>query len=381
MTVGTPACTGTCTIVSGSVTIPSGITCPTNHSLAICPGAPLYLGLLLVPPGSDGPTAIYATQISSPSVGANGFTLTVPSGPNYFVFGILDQLNNGGFTAGSVSNTQNNVVGNLTIPSGGSYTIPGTTTLPSTNSIAAVSTNYSTYTCQGCGSTSSSYQLNFYVEESNKLPVAVTLNSGPNLINTAGTVAIDMSNGGCNNCGSSPFEYSALLPGGAPKINDKYGFTVTYSDGTQDSGTTVNGVVTAFGSTGAVVGPSDLPTLNSPANGTTAATDQPAFSWNDPTLTNPGNYYYRFDLSAQDCNGNCTIWQIPGNNSKSGGFTYTTTSLTWGVDPISGDNSTPSVTQLTSTDVYNWSIQVSDGSNNSSTQPNSAQSSVWFVAP
>ena len=178
----------------------------------------------------------------------------------------------------------------------------------------------------------------------------------------------------CNDCGNSQFQYSATLAGGAPNLGDSYVFQVTYSDTSSD---TVAGTVTAFGGTGAVVGPSDLPTLTSPASGTTAASDQPTFSWTDPTLTNPGNYYYSFYLC---CSSNNNIWQIPGNNSKSGGFSDTVDSITWGTDPTGG-GSTPSVGSLTSTDSYSWSIQISDGSNNNGNRPNQAESSVYFVAP
>jgi hypothetical protein len=323
-----------------------------------------------------GPSAIYATTITSPAVGANSFTMTVPSGSNYAVFGVLDQLNNGGFGAGAVTNTNNINGGSVTI-SGGSQTVPGIT-LPATNSLATVTTQYSSYTCSGCGSTQTSYQLEFEVQPSNRLPVAVTLNSGPNLINTAGTVAIDMT--ACLNCNNNgaEYEYSATPAGGAPNVGDAYGFTVTYSDGSQDTGTTVNGAVTAFGSTGAVVGPSDLPTLTSP--NMTASSDTPNFAWTDPTLTNPGNYYYSFDLyqSSGTCpSNNCTVWQIPGQNSNSSGFSSSTTSLTWGMDPISGDNSTPSGS-LSSGVTYNWNISVQDSTNYPSNQ---ASAGVYFVAP
>jgi hypothetical protein len=364
--VDTPLCTGTCTAVTSSITIPAGLTCPTNSSVAICPGAPLYLGLIQLS-SSGNPSGIYATVITSPVVGANGFTITVPSGSNYFVFGVLDQLSNGGFGVGSVNNTQQSIVGTLTI-SGSSQTVPGNT-LPATNSLATVTTQYNSNTCQNCSSTQTSYQLNFEVQESNRLPVAVTLSSGPNLINTAGTVAIDMSDSCTGNCNT--FQYSATLPGGAPNVGDKYGFTVTYSDGTVETGSVVNGAVTAFGSTGAVVGPSDLPTNLLPS--VTASNDTPTFTWTDPTLTDPGSYWYSFDLSSQNCNGNCTIWQIPVY-SKTNIFPYTITSITWGTDPTGG-GSTPSVSSLSSGGTYNWSIGIADGKH----PANGAQASVYFA--
>lgn len=369
VTIGTPACTASCTAVSSSVTIPAAIT--------INSGAPLYLGLVQLSSSSGGnPIGIYITEIASPSSGANDFTVTVPSGSDYAVIGILDQYKNGGFGAGAVSNTRQNLQGNLTI-SGSTQTVPGIT-LPTANSVATVSTQYSSSSCQGCGATTTNYQLNFEVEESNKLPVAVTLNAGPNLINTSGTVAIDMAND-CNGCGNTQFQYTAALPGGAPSVGDTYDFTVTYlnPDGTtsQDTGSTVNGAVTAFGSTGAVVGASDLATSLAPsANSSTSTT--PNFTWTFPA--NASNYVYWFSISPATCSGSCSsIWQVPGNNSKSNGFTYAETQtgasigqLTWGTDPTGG-GSTPTGS-LTPGSLYNWSLQVQDGNGNQ------AQTTTWY---
>ena len=204
------------------------------------------------------------------------------------------------------------------------------------------------------------------------------MTSGPNVINTAGTVAIDMSNSNCNGCGSSQFQYSALLAGGVPNIGDTYGFTVKYSDGSSETGSVVNGAVTAFGSTGAVVGPSDLPTLTS-----TVSSDTPTFTWTDPTLANPGSYFYSFYMNQQTgtCPGNnCQIWQIPGNNSKSNGFSNSITTIPWNTDPTGG-GSLPSVNPLISGTTYGWSIQIQDNNNSDGNQANQAQSSVSFVAP
>ena len=124
----------------------------------------------------------------------------------------------------------------------------------------------------------------------------------------------------------------------------------------------MNGVITAFGSTGAIVGASDLVTNLSPsANSSTSVT--PTFSWTYPTGASSANYVYTFYLS--DNNGN-TIWQIPGNNSNANGFTYAQDSagtLTWGTDPIPGDNSSPSGNLNTSTQ-YSWQIQVQDSNGN-----------------
>jgi len=360
VTIGTPACTGTCTAVSSSVTIPSGIT--------INAGAPLYLGMIQLSGAGGNPTGIYVTEIASPVNGANAFTVSVPSGSNYGVIGILDQYKTGGIGAGTVTNVRDNVIAQLTI-SGSTQAVPGIT-LPTANSTATVSTQWSSNSCQGCGATTTSYQLNFDVRESDKLPVAVTLTSGPNLINTSGTVAIDLGNN-CNDCGNTQLQYSVTLPGGTPKVGDTYDFTVTYSDGSQDTGSTVNAAVTGWDGGSTIVGASDAPTSLAPNDNNSTSTT-PTFTWTDSSSATGSDFNYSFYLSDQTtCSGNCTIWQIPGNNSKANGFPSSITSITWGIDPTDSTN-TPSVGSLTSGDVYGWSVWVQDPNGNE------AQTNVWY---
>ena len=270
--------------------------------------------------GSDNPAGIlHITEIASPSNGVNNFTVTIPSGSNYAIIGILDQNNNGGFGAGTVSNTNSLKGGNLTI-SGSTQSVAGIT-LPTTNSTATVSTQFSSNSCLTCGSPSTSYTLSFEVNESDKLPVAVTLNSGPNVPSNSGTVALDM--GICTTCGSGQFEYSVSLPG-TPNVGDTYGFTVTYSDGSQDTGTTVAAAVTGWNGGSTVVGPSDAPTALAPTNNSGTSTT-PTFTWTDSANALGANFTYSFYLSNSTCSGSCTIWQIPGNNSKSSGFSNSIT--------------------------------------------------------
>ncbi len=356
VTIGTPTCTGTCYSVSGTAYIPSTVT--------VAPGAPLYVGVYNLNTGQ-----VFGTEIAAPtnSVAGNAFTLTnIPSGTGYFLFGILDQNKNGLIDVGDPSNTRNNNVSGIPVTSN----LTGkTVTLPGTNSTVQVQTEYNSNSCTGC---TPSYTVNLNVNEANKLPVAVTLSS-----TTAGTpyviTPVDIST--CIDCGNVQFEYSANLPGGTPSLGDSFGFTVIYSDGTQETGTTVNGAVTAFGSTGAVAGASDLAT-GLQTGGTNA--DQPNFIWTFPA--NPSNYTYQFQLQPVTCSGNCTIWQIPGNNSNSNGFTYAETEtsastgqITWGTDPTGGSN-TPSGS-LSAATGYNWSIKVQDASGNS------AESIVTYTTP
>jgi hypothetical protein len=363
VTIGTPACTGTCTAVSSSVTIPNSITINT--------GAPLYLGMIQLSGPGGNPVGIYVTEIANPQHGVNQFPqpITVPSGSNYVVVGILDQDKTGGFGAGTITNVRNEIPASdyVTI-SGSSQTVPGIT-LSAANSVAIVGTQWSSNTCQNCGATTTSYQLDFEVDEGAKLPVAVTLNAGPNLINTGGTVALDMSS--CSDCGNPKFQYSVTLPGGTPKVGDTYDFTVTYSDGSQDTGSTVKGAVTGWDGGSTIVGPSDAPTNLAPNDNSSTSTT-PTFTWTDSSSATGSDFNYSFYLSDQtSCSGNCTIWQIPGQNSKANGFSSSITSITWGTDPTDSSN-TPSVGSLTSGDVYNWQISVQDPNNNQ------AQTSVWY---
>jgi len=345
VTIGTPACTGTCTAVSSSVTIPAGIVINT--------GAPLYLGLIQLSSAGGNPIGFYVTEIANPVNGVNQFPapIAVPSGSNYAVIGILDQNKDGGFDAGAVTNTNDNLSANLTI-SGSSQTVPGIT-LPATNSTVQVQTQYMQSTSPSGSSTN--YQLNFDLRESNKLPVAVTLTSGPNVI-----APVDISNY-CQNCGNAEFQYSATLPGGTPNVGDTYDFTVTYSDGTQDTGTTVNGAVTGWNGTGSVVGASDIATNLSPVGN--GSNTQPTFTWTYPASAS--SYTYSFYLC---CANNSNVWQIPGNNSKSNGFTSSqipAASIPWSTttDPTGASNA-PTVTSLTGATQYNWSIQVQDNNGN-----------------
>ena len=343
--IGIPSCPGTCYSISGAVTIPTSLTLNT--------GVPLYVGVY-----NENTGQVYATEITSPTQGTgspNSFTISnVPSGDGYGFFYIIDQNNDGLIDAGDLTNTRNknlaalSVTGNL---------IGQDLAVSTANSAPQVQTEYST-----CSSCTPFYSVQLEITEGNKLPVAVTLSA-----TTANPAYLltPVDFGLCTSCGNDQFDYNANLPGGAPNVGDSLDFTVTYSDGSQDTGTAVNGAVTAFGSTGSIVGASDLATSLQTTAGTT-----PNFSWTFPA--NPGNYTYQFDLSqSNNCVGNaCAIWQIPGNNSNSNGFTYaqtetgaTTGQITWGTDPTGG-GSTPTGS-LSGSNNYNWTITVYDSNNNS----------------
>lgn len=339
-TIGAPSGSNT---VSGAVTIPTGVT--------VNAGAVLYAGLY-----DESTNTAYADIITSPASGANNFTVNVPSGSNYILFGILDQNNDGLVDKGDDTNvnqgngTTLDVTGNLT---GQNFT------LPATNSVPEVQTQYQSFTSSG--GTSTSYALNFIIGEGNKLPVAVTLTGGPSVINP-----VDISNY-CQGCGRGAlFQYYFTINNGTPSVGDAYTFNVTYSDGTSE---TVTGKVTGWDGGTSVVGASGAGlATNLAPSGTSSTSLTPNFTWTYPA--NPSDFTYQFQL--QQGNGS-TIWQIPGSNSNFKGFTYaqtsggsgTTGTITWGIDPT-GDtsNNLPSGTQLTTGTTYDWMISAQDSNGN-----------------
>ena len=307
--------------VTGTVTLPSTIT----------PTGPLYVGFY-----DQTTDNVYATVIASPSNNTpNAYTVQVPSGTTYYFFGILDQNKNGIVDVGDVSNTNNG--GNSTVTSVTGNMTGVNLTLSGANSVATVTTYDMQFT--GTGGSSTSYALNLNVREHAKLPVSVTLTAGPNVL-----YPLDI--GHCSGCNNVGYDYYINVNSAQPTVGDTYSFLVTYSDGTSETITaSVTGVVTAF-ATGL------SPSGNVPGDTT------PTFTWTDPA--NASSYTYQFYLS--DNNGN-TVWQIPGTNSSSYGFSSSFTSITWGTDPT-GSNNPPSVGSLTSGTTYNWQLSVQDANDN-----------------
>ena len=323
VTVGAPTAGNT---VTGTITIPSTVT--------IASGAVLYAGFY-----NQSTDAVYAERIASPAA-SNAFSVQVPNGTNYFLFGILDQNNDGLIDAGDVTNTNQNNTSAVTIsgPASGEDA-----TLPGVNSAAAVSVQLYEQTNQS-GYTSTGYNLDFAVLEENKLPVAVTLMSGPDVIDP-----VDLS-GNCQGCGTPQFQYLASIAPDTPAVGSTYGFQVTYSDGTS---ATVNSTVTA-------VPQASEEATNLQPTGTGASTT-PTFTWTYPG--GASSYTYLFYL--YDSNGNL-IWAIPSQNSNSNGFTSAQipgASIAWGVDPTNSSNR-PSVSSLTPGETYYLYMFVLDSNNN-----------------
>jgi hypothetical protein len=297
---------------------------------------PLYVGFYDQNTGN-----VYATVVGTkavPPTSPASYSVHVPTGSNYYFFGVVDNNNNGLLSgAGQFSNT--NLDNSTSVVINGPTTTENLT-LPSGNSVATVMTQASEQI--NSGGTNTGYGISFKVNGLLKLPVAVELATGPTL---GAVVPADIANNGFD---GSPdrFNFSTSLNGVTPQVGDSYTLNVTYSDGTSEVLTVqVGAVLNAFATNLAPQG--------------SGASLTPSFSWTDPV--NASSYLYQFQLWDQ--NGN-QIWQIPGNNSNSNGFSSSITSITWNVDPT-GSGNLPSVSSLNGSSSYNWQITASDVNGNS----------------
>jgi Chitobiase/beta-hexosaminidase C-terminal domain len=302
-------------------------------SFSQTPTGPMYLGFLSQTNGN-----FYVQYIPSPA-SAQAYSVQVPS-DTYDFFAILDQNHDGLINAGDIqdatdSSSASNQLVVISAPQTGLNL-----TLPTANATATATTQ--NYNSISPSNNFHSYNLNFQISGLVKRVVAVTLTSGPNVINP---VDIAICGGPGSTCGNG-FQAFFAIGATVPNVGDTYVFAVTYSDGTTG---TVNAVVSAVLNA--------FPTSLAPQTGTSVSVT-PTFTWIDPA--NASNYTYQFFLS--DSNNN-TIWQIPGQNSNSNGFSSSITSIPWNTDPTGG-GSTPSVGSLTLGAVYTWSINVQDSTGN-----------------
>ena len=305
----------------------------TNSNAPNLPG-PMYIGFL-----DQGTGAFYGQYFPGPQ-SVQPYSIQVPSGSDYLFLGIVDQNNDGVVNANDVTNTGNGSSQPIVVVSG---TLSNNNlNLPSTNGIATVTTQAIQSIVSS--TTTQSYALRFHINGLIKLPVAVRLVSGPNLITP---VDIAICGGSGSNCAQG-FQVSFNLNVTSPNAGDAYTFDVTYSDGTSD-------VLTA--SVTAVL--SGYATGLSPQTGLGSSVT-PTFTWTDPF--NPGSYAYQFQLTDSN---NHILWQIPGSAVASNGFSSAITSIQWGTDPTGG-GSTPSVGSLTLNSLYDWQIAAQDSYGNQS---------------
>jgi len=318
VTIGAPSGGNT---VSGTVTLPSTIT----------PTGPLYAGFYDQSTGN-----VYATEIASPSNSTpNSYSVQVPTGSNYYFFGVVDQNNDGMMGAGSISNVNESKVTPVVITGA---TTNENLTLTGANAQAMVMTQSNQQTNLS-GYTGTSYGIELEVNGIDKLPVAVRLTSAPSYAFTPTDIAAGAFNGNYDE-----FDYSPGTNGATPSTSDVFSMYIAYSDGTHETpSVSPNAMLSAFA------------TNMSPTWNTTGVSTTPTFTWSYPASA--GSYTYQFQL--HDSSGNM-IWRIPAKHSSSGDFSSSVTpSITWGVDPT-GNGSTPSVSSLNAGSIYYWQITTSD---------------------
>jgi hypothetical protein len=319
----------------GSVTNPTAVTigAPTGGNTITgtvtftgTATGPLYVGFFNQSTGMA-----YSAHITSP-VSPQTFTVMVPTGSNYYFFGIIDQNKDGLVDAGDITNTNSNSSNSVSISASGTQNL----VLPSANSTASVTTQH--WQELSSGNNSSGYNLSINLREAIKLPVSAELISGPNVISP-----VDL--GACTDCGTPQFQFGRSLYTAVPAVGDTYSIKVTYSDATSETITAaVTAVLNAF------------PTNLAPTTGTSTSLT-PTFTWTYPS--NPSNYTYQFWISGNSG----TIWEVPGNDSNLNGFPSTVTQIVWGTDPTGDTSNTPSASLNTST-TYNWTLQTQDSNGN-----------------
>jgi hypothetical protein len=334
------------TVTIGAITPASPVTVTgiVNYTGAATTG-PLYVGCY-----DQNTNNVYGESFASGSF-PQPYSVAVSSGANCFMFGIIDNNNNSSIDPGDVSNTQGNGAGLVVTGPG---PIPDDINLPSSNSTVSLTTSHSQWP-NGSGGTNDNYNLSFDLRAGIKLPVAVQLVSGPNVLVPMDIAPQQGSKGG-------EFQFWLNIGGTRPTLGDVYGLEVTYSDGKSEAvNATVTTVLDAFAQNLTV------DTTTSPATPT-----KPTFLWAAPANPPAGGYTYQFWIGPQ--NGGNSIWQVPGNNSNVNGLASSVTSLIWGVDPNDGTN-TPTVSSLPGATTYNWTVTVQDSNGNS------AQEQVSYVLP
>lgn len=342
-------------VAIGSSTTGNQVQGTVNLPATVAATGPLYVGYY-----NESSNAVYVTRVASPGA-SNPFTVYVPTdaSKDYIFFEVLDQNNDGLIDARDVTNAFYNSNGiSITGPLTGQNL-----TLSTANGQAVVGTLYYQMTGQAGSSSSNGYSLDFDLHEGNKLPVAVTLLSGPNVINP-----VDISNY-CPGCGSVHFQYHVPLNGNTPAVGDTYTFNVIYNDASSDT-ETLTGPVTGWNGTAALVGPNDLVTGLLPDD---QGSLRPNFSWSDPVVDASDLFwFYLFDSTSS------AIWQVPGPNSGSNGFTNSLTSLNWGVDPTDASNNLAPGFTLTDLSMYSWQVQVQDSNGNEASTIQAFQASGFL---
>jgi len=311
---------------------------------------PLYVGFYDQNTGK-----VYVTvkgSTTNPPTSGVAYSLYVPTGSNYYNFGIVDQKNDGLFVPGNIANV-NQQISQSTVITSGTNTV--NLTLPSANSVATVKIQNSKNT-DGNGNTNTGYNIDLRVNGLYKQPASVRLQSAPSyVLDIPADIATAEFSGNYDE-----WDYYPNLLNANPSTSDVFTFNVTYTDGTSNS--TANSTPNPITASPTAI-LSAFPTLTYPVWNSTGVSPTPTFTWTYPA--NASSYTYYFQL--QDLSNN-TIWSIPAQHSHSNGFSSSISpSITWGVDPTGGNN-TPKVNSLDGSTTYFWSIQVSDANGNEATR-------------
>ena len=303
--------------VTGTVTFPGSLPA----------GAPLYAGVYSTSTGQ-----VYTTQILNP-VSPQLFTVSnVPNG-TYQVFAIIDVNKNGQVDAGDLNDIAGNS-SNPTVTVSGATAAAGTVALGNAASTITIGTNVN-----GSSGQSSTYSINIRATFGAKLPISMTLLSGPNVV-----VPYDM------NADEHSSSYNPIFSNSvSPLVGDTYQLLVTFSD---ESTATIPAQVTAV-----LAFPTPI-AMNSPVAGSAPV---PVLNWAAPSPL-PTSLPYSYSVNLNNSNGTAQEnWSYYGGNN-SNGIPSTQTSVVFDTD----GSASPSAS-LTPGGTYNWSVSVSDNSNNSAT--------------
>jgi hypothetical protein len=328
VTIGEPSNSGYAT-VTGHVTITSEMT--TN------PTGPLYVGYY-----DPATRAVFGYSIANPIVGTNDFAVSVlkSATTGYIPLGILDQNKDGLIDAGDINNLSDNATpviinGDMTGMIELSYLYDRVRIL--TSFYHNILPNGSPY---------DAYDLKFTIAPVNKLPVAVQLISGPNVI-----TPVDIGNY-CFVCNNAQFSNTVFLGGATPTTADMYTFEITYSDGsTMEDG----GQVYGWNNKPSVATVNNVPMNLSPV-GIVPGLVTPNFTWT--YASDAADIQWRFMLS---CGPDGLVWIVPGSKSSNTWFTPAQIpgSLAWGVDPTDNTN-LPNPSPLSIGTSYTWALSGTD---------------------
>jgi uncharacterized repeat protein (TIGR01451 family) len=291
--------------VSGMVTFPGTAT------------GPLYAGLY-------GDNGIFIAAITNPTSPQSYTLLGVPAG-TYQSVAILDMNNDGEVDAGDLDD----VNGNTNPPT---VTVSGTTTGANvTLSNATATTFVATNTQQFSGTT---YNISVGVNVGTKVPISVTLFSGPNV-----AVPYDMTADDHNVKFNPIYNYLA-----SPIVGQTYQFLVTFSDGTSSViPAQVTAVLTSFAQNLAMQ-------TTSPGSPTV-----PLLTWQAPASP-PASYSYSVGLGSATGSPQENWYYSGGSNGN--GIPSTQTSVLFNTDSSANPNSSLQA------GTYQWWVTVQDNNNN-----------------